>query len=191
MDTTRPSLLLRIRDPSDAAAWRTFDQVYRPMLVRFGRACGLTHDDAEDVAQQCLAAVSDKIAEFDYDPRKGRFKGWLRTLVNNRVRNMLRTRKVHQADTADFERGAAPGDSPEEIFERIWLEEHLWHCLREVQTEVEETTYRVYEAYVVREWPLQRVCDEFGLEANNVYTIKWRITQRVAAKMKELIDGVE
>ena len=38
MDTTRPSLLLRIRDRGDAGAWRTFDAIYRPMLYRFALA---------------------------------------------------------------------------------------------------------------------------------------------------------
>ena len=32
---------------------------------------------------------------------------------------------------------------------------------------------------------------ELGVSANNVYTIKWRLTDKVAAKMKELLDGVE
>lgn len=194
MDTTRPSLLLRIRDPSDGAAWRTFDAIYRPMLCRFARARGLTHEDAEDVAQQCLGAIADKIAEFDYDPGKGRFKGWLRTLVNNRVRNLLRARQakptaggdaVQQADTQP------DAASPDEIFEQLWLQEHLWHCLRELRTEVEEKTYQAYEAYVIDERPLSRVCEEFGLTPNNVYTLKWRLTQRVAAKMKELLDGLD
>jgi RNA polymerase sigma-70 factor (ECF subfamily) len=46
VDTTRPSLLLRIRDLSDKAAWRAFDEIYRPMVFRFALASGLSHADS-------------------------------------------------------------------------------------------------------------------------------------------------
>lgn len=191
MDTTRPSLLLRIRDRADTEAWRTFDAVYRPMLERFARSRGLAADDAEDVAQQCLSAVADKIAEFSYDPAQGRFKGWLRTLVNNRVRNFLRDRHEQQGRTADFSAAQQRETSPDAAFDQIWMEEHLWHCLRELRGEVDEATYLAFQHYVIEQWPVERVCTALGLSASNVYTIKWRLTERVAAKMSELLDGTE
>lgn len=191
MDTTRPSLLLRIRDRSDTCAWRTFDALYRPMLERFARGRGLTPEDAEDVAQQCLTVIADRIAEFAYDAQKGRFKSWLRTLVNNRVRNLLRDRRECQADTATLQSPQVSEPSPDEAFDRIWQEEHLWHCLRELQAEVEPTTFRAFQCYVIEQWPLERVCAELNLKPNNVYTIKWRLTERVAARMRELLDGTE
>ncbi len=191
VDTTRPSLLLRIRDRSDAGAWRTFDAVYRPMLQRFARARGLSTEDAEDVAQQCLTVVADRIAEFSYDPQKGRFKSWLRTLVNNRVRNLLRDRHERPGQTSDLHNLAESDPTPDEAFDRIWLEEHLWHCLRELRGEVEETTYLAFQRYVIEQQPIGQVCQELNLTPGNVHTIKWRMTQRVAASMKELLDGLE
>jgi RNA polymerase sigma-70 factor (ECF subfamily) len=191
VDTTRPSLLLRIRDPSDAGAWQTFDALYRPMLQRFARSRGLSAEDAEDVAQQCLAVITDRIAEFSYDPQKGRFRSWLRTLVNNRVRNLLRDRRELQGETADFQNLAERAPSPEEAFDQIWAEEHLWHCLRELRGEVEEATFLAFQQYVIEQRPIEQVCRELNLAPGNVYTIKWRLTQRVADKMRELVDGLE
>ncbi len=191
MDTTRPSLLLRIRDHADIGAWQTFDAIYRPMLFRFGRASGLSHADAEDVAQHCLTAVADHIQEFSYDPRKGRFKSWLRTLVNNRVRNLRRRPIEHQANTADFRDQQQREPAPDEVFDRIWMEEHLWHSLGELRAEVDETTFLAFQHYVIDQWPIDKVCNELGLKPNNVYTIKWRLTERVAEKMKDSLDGTE
>ncbi len=191
VDTTRPSLLLRIRDRSDTGAWRTFDTVYRPMLYRFARARGLTAEDAEDITQQCLATISDRITEFSYDPQKGRFKGWLRTLVNNRVRNLLRDRHEQHGPTADLQVPQQREPEPDAAFDRIWMEEHLWHCLRELRSEVAEVTYLAFQQYVIEQRPLEDVCRELRLTPNNVYTIKWRLTERVAAQMRELLDGLE
>ena len=72
LDTTRATLLERIRDRADGEAWRQFDAIYRPMLMRFGQGCGLDHAGAEDVTQHCMSAIHRHIDGFDYDPKKGR-----------------------------------------------------------------------------------------------------------------------
>ncbi len=191
VDTTRASLLLRIRDRGDSAAWRTFDEIYRPMLRRFALARGLDHADAEDITQHCMAAIHEHIGTFDYDPEKGRFKAWLRTMVNNRVRNLLRDRRDRQADSGDIRDLPSAEESPDEVFERLWMQEHLWHCLRDIQCETEEATYKAFQYYVIEQWPIERVCRELNMKPNNVYTIKWRLTEKVSAKMKALLDGAD
>ena len=110
MDTTRPSLLLRLRDRSNADAWRTFDAIYRPILRRFAQGWGLGDEDTEDVVQYCMVAVLDHISAFHYDPAKGRFKAWLHTLVNNRVRDLLRNRRERSVATSYV--GSLPADGP-------------------------------------------------------------------------------
>jgi RNA polymerase sigma-70 factor (ECF subfamily) len=160
--------LLRIRDRSDVNAWRAFDAIYRPMLHRFARARGLKEDDAEDVVQHCLTAIYDHIDQFTYDPRKGRFKSWLRTMVNNRVRDLLRSRREYQGGTRDFERLEQRELTPDDVFEKIWMEEHLAHCLRELRSEVEETTFKAFWHYVMEQWPIDKVCAELKLKDNNV-----------------------
>ena len=191
MDTTRPSLLLRLRRHSDADAWRTFDAIYRPMLRRFARARGFSEEDAEDVVQHCMVQVLDHISDFRYDPAQGRFKGWLRTLVNNRIRDLLRQRRDSPAAASSLDALPDGGPSPEEAFEQIWMEEHLAHCLREISSEVEERTFQAFWQVVMEQKPVDEVSAALGLRPNNIYTIKWRLTERIAARMQELVDGLE
>lgn len=187
MDTTRPSLLLRIRNLDDFAAWCTFNQLYRPLLIRYATANGLDDNSAEDVAQDCLESVARHIETFEYDPARGRFKAWLGALVRNRVRNLVRRRREQPgADEAlDVAEDDAPG--PDERFEQMWLEQHLWHCLKELEATVDPKTYRAYVGFVIEQRPLESICAELGLTSSNVYTIKWRMTQRIAARMRELL----
>ncbi|HVP11754.1 MAG TPA: sigma-70 family RNA polymerase sigma factor [Phycisphaerae bacterium] len=191
MDTTRPSLLYRLADRSDANAWRTFDAIYRPMLRRFARRWGLGEEDVEDVVQHCMVAVLDHISDFRYDPARGRFKGWLRTLVNNRIRDLLRDRHEWPAGTGYLSAQPDGGPSPDEAFEQIWMEEHLAHCLREISGEVEERTFQAFWQLVMEQKSVEEVSAALGLQPNNLYTIKWRLTERVAARMKELVDGLD
>ncbi len=187
MESTHESLLIRLRDGGDVAAWRRFDEIYRPMLYRFALAQGLQHSDAEDVVQQSMAAVHQHIGSFEYDPNRGRFKGWLRTVVLNKVRDLVARHRERQPASAELRRIEGEETTPQETFEHLWMQEHLWHCLREVRGEVNEATYRAFIMYVVEQRPIEHVCRELGLEANHVYTIKWRLTEKVAGKMKALV----
>lgn len=187
MDTTRASLLIRIRDKQDSAAWEEFDAIYRPMLRRFAKARGLADAQADDVVQQCLTAVSENIEKFQYDPSKGRFKGWLRALANNHIRNLFRKREEKQADSAVFRSMGDSEDGPEELFDQIWRREHLRHCLELVRADVKEATYRAFMAYVINEEPVEKVCSEMKMTRSHVQLIKWQLTRKLAEKMKMIV----
>ena len=191
MDTTRGSLLQKIRDRGNSVAWREFDAIYRPMILRLGRARGLDAATAEDVVQHCMLAIHRHIDGFDYDPRKGHFKGWLRTLVDNRVRNLLRDRHDQLADTKDFKRPQESEASPEEVFERLWHQEHLDYCLGQIRAEVQESTFKAFELHVLEEWPVEKVSAALGMTNDQVYRIKWRVLQKLRAKMRELLEEAE
>lgn len=191
MDTTRESLLLRLRDHGDQEAWSLFDRIYRPILSRFAAALGLRADGTEDIVQQCMQSVASHIGSFDYDPEKGRFKAWLRTMVQNKVRNSYRSGRRREVDGELLLNVPSTGSSPEELFEQLWMQEHLWHCLRSLKNEVEEQTYLAFERYVLEQRPVQEVANELGLTTNHVYTIKWRLTEKVAAKMRELVEDAD
>src|SRR6516162_10659891 len=86
---TRVSLLVRLGDAQDAAAWSQFVEVYAPLVYGFARKHGLQDADAADLTQDVLQAVSGGIRRLDYDPRRGTFRGWLFTVVRNKVRNFF------------------------------------------------------------------------------------------------------
>ena len=86
---TQPSLLLRIRDASDAESWRTFVSIYAPLIYRSCRRRGLQDADAADVGQEVLAQVARSIREFEYQPGRGRFRDWLGAVVKNKVGRFL------------------------------------------------------------------------------------------------------
>ena len=191
VDTTRISLLLRLRNSGDAKAWSQFDAIYRPMLYRFATVRGLEHAAAEDIVQHCMLAVSEHIKGFEYDPTRGRFKGWLRTLVNNKVRNVMRDRRDQIAKTQDFNIADAREDAPDELFERVWMDEHLKHALRNVRDDVEPTTFAAFQQYVIEERPIEEVCASCGMNPNQVHAIKWRVTKKLRAAMAELTGEEE
>src|SRR5262249_38720919 len=73
--TTRATLLRRLRDPRDAGAWAEFFDLYAPLLESYARSQDLSHADAEEIRDQCLAVVAQRMSEFEYDRSRGAFRG--------------------------------------------------------------------------------------------------------------------
>src|SRR5262249_43567389 len=84
---TRPSLLVRIRDARDDQAWSQFVALYAPLIYGYARKQGLQDADAADVTQDALRAVAGAVANLQYGPQRGTFRGWLFTIVRNKLRN--------------------------------------------------------------------------------------------------------
>jgi DNA-directed RNA polymerase specialized sigma24 family protein len=74
---TRPSLLLRVRDPKDRESWKLFVELYTQPVMRYCRLRGLQNADVADVAQDVMAQVARAMHTFDYNPERGRFRDWL------------------------------------------------------------------------------------------------------------------
>ena len=55
---TAPSLLVRLRDADDGAAWNQFIEIYSPVVYRYARRRGLQDADAADLMQDVLGSVA-------------------------------------------------------------------------------------------------------------------------------------
>src|SRR5262249_996251 len=87
--TTRPSLLVRLRDGADAEAWGEFVRLYAPLVYGYARKRGLQDADAADLTQEGLRTVARGAGRFHYDPQRGSFHGWLFTIAYRQVHHFL------------------------------------------------------------------------------------------------------
>jgi len=187
--TTRPSLLIRLKKDGDASAWLEFDAIYRPLLRRVARARGLGDNDVDDVVQHCMLAVVKHIQSFDYDRNKGRFKSWLSTLINNRVRNLHRDRHDFERDATFMEPEQQRELAPDEVFERAWMQEHLRFALEQIRYTITPIAYAVYRRHVLDGESADAVCKEFSLSPSQLYKVKWRVTQKLHARLRDVLPA--
>ena len=90
---------MRLRSAEDAQAWGRFVDLYTPLLFYWSRKTGLNSQDAADLVQDVLTIVFQKLPSFRYDQSKS-FRGWLRTITLNRLREHHRKKKIVCVDSS-------------------------------------------------------------------------------------------
>jgi RNA polymerase sigma-70 factor (ECF subfamily) len=184
VQSTRETLLQRVRDPANQEAWSEFVRLYRPLLSAYARRCALKHDDAEEVAQECFDVLLRKMPDFRYAPAKGKFKNYLFKLVISRISNRFRKRRPRLAASGELRAAAAPGSTTTPQWDKEWLKRHLRFALERIETEFAEITIAAFKLYALQEWRVERVCDSLGMTANQVYLAKSRVTNRLREELE-------
>jgi len=186
MSDTRATLLLRLRDHGDQAAWVEFHALYAPLLYHFARERGLSHADAEEIRDQCLLVVSQKIASLEYDRDRGRFKSWLRTIANGKIVDFLRKRREKRADTHMVRQIPDSRPTPEELWDQQWRYQHLVYCADQLRSEFNDRTFRVFELLAFEGRAVEEVCEQLGMPRDQVYTAKSRVLRRIRQHVEDL-----
>ena len=88
---TRKTLIQRLKENHDEQSWEEFLRIYRPYIHAVIRNMNISENDADDIVQQVMLKVWNKIGEKDEDPSK-RFRNWLSTVTSNCVKNYIRKR---------------------------------------------------------------------------------------------------
>src|SRR5262245_11760445 len=147
---TRPSLLVRMRDGNDEGAWCQFVDVYAPLVYHFFRKHGLQDADAADLTQDVLTSVARNAARFHYDAQKGRFRGWLFTIVRNRLRNYFTRMKPDTHGSGDskilelLEEQPAGEDRAAESWDQEYASRLLAWASHQVRGAVNESTWQAF-----------------------------------------------
>ncbi len=186
---TRPSLLVRIRDRADHQAWTQFTERYVPLVYGFARKHGLQDADAADLTQEVLRSVSSTIPHWDYDPQRGSFRGWLFTVVRNKLRNFAAARARMAQGTGDTAFQSLLELQPETDEAAQWEEEYQTRLLHwaaeQVRGEVEESTWQAFWRTGILGQEGKQVADELGMSVAAVYLAKSRVMKRLKERARE------
>lgn len=185
LSSTQTSLLSRVRDPADQAAWSDFDQKYRELILRYACRRGLQAADANDVAQLVMLQLVKTLPGFTYDPDRGRFRDYLFRVVKNAVwawqarpradRGLLAT-SVFDACAADSSAGC------DDLWEQEWADHHYRLAMETIKATFEPRSVDVFEQLLGGR-TTEQIAAASGMSEQAVHKVKQRIRDRV----KELI----
>jgi RNA polymerase sigma-70 factor (ECF subfamily) len=186
---TSPTLLRLLRSPvTEAAAWEKFLERYRPLIRGWCRRAGLQPTDVEEMEARVLARLVPALRELEYDPACS-FRGYLRTVVNNDLRNLWRER-AHQPGA----QGSA-SDAVQARLEQVEspypfdgladaIDESFHQDLRitnqiaaRVKERLEDHVWQAYWLTAIEGRPASEVARQLNMTAAYVYVVRGRVAR--------------
>jgi RNA polymerase sigma-70 factor (ECF subfamily) len=179
--STHTTLLARLADGPDSAAWGEFEERYGDLIMGFARRQGLQTADCEDVAQEVLLGLAKAAPGFRYDPAKGKFRSYLKTATLRAI--FKKSRQKHgTVALGDIEEATCLADTDseaEKVWEQEWRQYHLRQAMRVVQAEFSASDRRAFQLYAVDGRDAHETAAALGLSVDRVYQAKSRIMTRL------------
>ncbi|MCA8998551.1 MAG: sigma-70 family RNA polymerase sigma factor [Planctomycetaceae bacterium] len=191
--TTSLSLLERLQEESPSpVTWEEFVGRYRPVVFHWCRKWGLQEEDAQDVTQNVLLALSQQMGTYKYRPER-RFRSWLKTISHRAWIRFLESRKREPVTVEGIDRVQALDsvDAQADFMEMIELESNrqvLEMAMEYVRQRVQPTTWEAFQRTAVMEHEPVDVAQELGLSVMAVYRARCRV-QKMLQEEVELLDG--
>lgn len=187
---TRPSLLIRLRDAQNHAAWREFVELYQPVIYRLCRRRGVRHADAEDLVQQVLLLVARAVDRFDAASEKGTFRGWLYRISHNVIVNFLsRDLPKQRAASVDHTTGAREAaEKDNSSLVRMEVRRQLFReAAHRAREEFEESTFRAFWLTSVEDVPIEEAAKRLNKNPGAIYAARSRVLKR----LREIVQDLE
>ncbi len=187
---TRASLLIRVRDPADQAAWHEFVEIYRPVILRLARQKGMQDADAEDVAQQVLVSIARAVEQREHDPRRAKFRTWLGRVAHNAILNAL-TRKKPDRGSGDsallavLTQHESHTGADSDLLRLEHRREVFRWAARQVRKEFHQTTWDAFWQTAVECRAVDDVAEELAKNRGAIYAARSRVMRRIQEKVTE------
>jgi RNA polymerase sigma factor (sigma-70 family) len=182
---TSPSLLISVRDTADQQAWDEFYRRYSPMIG------GWCHQwfprEADDMVQEVFVRLTKCLKSFDYEPGKGRFRGYLKT-VTYRLMQDLKERADHRLPI-DSDALAEEAPARTDLWERLGRMfdlELLEQARDNVRRQVTARTWSAYAAVVDEGRDAAEVARELGMKVGSIYQAKFQVNRLLNREIKTL-----
>jgi RNA polymerase sigma-70 factor (ECF subfamily) len=191
---TRASLILRLPNRGDAAAWDEFAAVYAPVVYRLARRRGLQPADADDLVQEVLAAVARSVETWLAREGRGGFRAWLLTIARNTTINFLTRARHRPLGTGDsdvarrlsqLDDDRPPwGDNEASEFDLEYRREVFRWAAEQIRAAVTPVTWQAFWQTTVAGQPVAAAARELSMSVGSVYIARSRVMARLRAAVR-------
>lgn len=186
MQPTSATLMLRLKADGDVreVAWAEFCERYEPIIAGFARRQGLAPTQIPDLVQQIVTGFFAAQPKFSYDPRSGRFRGYLKACVAHEVQ---RLRTTATASARREHAAALSGETEDESWDAEWESHQLRAAMERVRSSYQgSSTFEAFHRVFVLSEPVERVAADLGLSRDSVYQAKVRVLAKLRLELAEV-----
>jgi RNA polymerase sigma-70 factor, ECF subfamily len=192
--STSRSLIDRLRK-GDRAAWYRLVGLYSPLVEHWCHRAALQPADCADVVQEVFRAVSSGIDRFKKTRPEDTFRGWLRVVTTNKIRDHFRATACEPPGVggstawARIENAPAPGlaEGAADATERDVRSRVLVNALENIRSEFESRTFEAFRQTAIEDRAIHDVASDLGMSPGAVRVAKSRVLRRLRI---ELGDGL-
>ena len=188
---TSRSLLERVR-AGDPAAWEQLISLYAPLVFHWCRKWELQDQDIADISQEVFLSVVGHIAAFRKERKGDTFRGWLRTILRNKVHDHFRRlgQQGQGVGGTDAQRRFAQLSLPQQNEEaHVAREEEraLFHrALDLIRAEFEPRTWQAFWQTTIDGRAPKDVAADLGMSPGAVRVAKSRVLHRLREELGDL-----
>jgi RNA polymerase sigma factor (sigma-70 family) len=176
MDTSL-TWLARLVASTDGLAWERLSEVYTPLLARWAARSGVPPVDRDDVVQEVLIVVVQRVAEFEHQ-RPGAFRSWLRSILANKLRGYF-AKQRNATPGIDFDSLA----DPHSVLGRQLDAEHnafvVLRVMSLIEHDFEPRTWLAFRRVVLSGESTADVARDLNMSLNAVVLARGRVMKRM------------
>ena len=196
---TSPTLLGRLAHvPADQAAWGAFAERYGRKIYGWCRHWQLQEADAEDVTQQVLLKLAQKMRSFSYDSSRS-FRAWLKTVAHHAWQDWLDSRRRPGAGSGDtrvaeiLETVQARDQLVEQLDEEF-AREVLDEAMARVRLRVQPHTWEAFRLLAVEGLSGAAVAERLGMKVATAFVARSKVQKMLQEEVRRLegsdrVDG--
>jgi RNA polymerase sigma-70 factor (ECF subfamily) len=195
LPSTRINLLTRLgQDPLDQAGWDEFVERYGRHIYLWCRHWRLQDADAEDVTQDILVKLTQKLRDFAYDPSRS-FRGWLRTVAHHAWRDFVDSRRYAQRASGDHQAQELmlTVEAREDLARKLEASfdlELLEAAKVRVRLRVAPHTWEAFRLVALEGLPVGEVAARAHMRVAMVYVAKSKVQKMLQEEIVRLETGV-
>jgi RNA polymerase sigma-70 factor (ECF subfamily) len=188
---TGSTLLVLLRDPDSPEAWKAFVRRYTPTLLSWCRQWQLQQTDAEDVTQEVLHRLAVHMRRFPYDPTKGHFRSWLKTLARHAWSDLRDARRRAGWGSGDPAIQQLLDDQvdPSQLAETLdpeFAREVYEEARARVQLRVSRSTWHAFQLLALEGKSGAEVAARLKMKVAAVYMARSRVQQMLREEVQKL-----
>ena len=183
------SLIERLKT-QDEEAWQRLLDLYVPVVFSWCRRSGMQAEDSADVVQEVFQAVISGIAKFHYTRPDDTFRGWLRTITRNKIRDHFRNQSgqpvamggtdAHRRfmEVAEIEVEVSPDSGP--------IASLIHRALDLIRVEFEDRTWQAFWLAAVGQQRSGEVAQQLGMTSGAVRQAKYKVLRRLRQELGDV-----
>ncbi|MFC5049729.1 RNA polymerase sigma factor [Rubritalea spongiae] len=195
MDATRHTLIQRLQDQKDEQAWETFTQTYASYIAVVLAKVGIPKHDINDLKQDVLLKLWQKLPAFDYNSQKGKFRSWLWLMIRNTAFNHLSSQHKQQERvelyfTSDDQSNKEISPELEKLMQEEWKAFITLQAMTALRGKFAEKNIEIFRESL-KGTPSDELAERFNIKRNTVNRVVSRIKERLIIEVARLRQDLE